>query len=72
MFKSSVTVAKSVTVRVPSGATGYGMIPGSYTTDTISDNWGNAFRGKGWNRTTNAYGTGTVNGNITLTVEYVP
>jgi hypothetical protein len=63
----TVTGTKNVTVKVPSGATGYGSSP----TDTTADNWGNAFRGKGWNGT--SYLTGTVNSNIVLTIEtYTP
>jgi hypothetical protein len=46
-----VTSTKPVTVKVPSGATGYGPIPCSYTTDTTT-NWGNGFRGGGWDGTT--------------------
>jgi hypothetical protein len=57
---------KTVTVKVPSGATGYGASP----TDTTTGNWGNAFRGKGWDGTN--YLGGTVNGNINLTIEYTP
>jgi hypothetical protein len=52
--------AKNVTVMAPSASTGYGTAP----TDTSSNNWGNAFRGKGWNGTSCL--TGTVNDNITL------
>jgi hypothetical protein len=60
---SNVAGTKNVTVKRPSNAAaGYGSSP----TDTTSNNWGNAFRGKGWNGTT--YGTGTVNSYITLTI----
>jgi hypothetical protein len=55
-----VTAAKTVTVRTPSGATGYGTAPAG----TNANNWANAFRGRGWDG--NAYGNGTVNGNITV------
>jgi hypothetical protein len=61
-----VTADKAVTVKVPSGATGYGTVP----VNTTDNNWGNAFRGRGWDGS--AYGTGIVNGNIKLTVEYLP
>jgi hypothetical protein len=67
MFSDSP--GKSVTVKVPSGATGYGTVPFD-NGDTSADNWGNAFRGKGWDGT--SYLTGTVNGNITLTIEATP
>jgi len=60
--------SKSVTVKVPSGATGYGAIPASYTTDTTTNNWANAFRGKGWNGS--YYHSGSVNDNISLRIEY--
>ena len=63
----NVTTAKSVTVRVPVGATGYGPIPATYTSDTTTQNWANAFRGMGWDGS--AYMGGTVNGNITLTID---
>jgi hypothetical protein len=49
-------------VIVPSGATGYGASP----VNTTADNWGNAFRGKGWDGTD--YLTGTVNSDINLTI----
>jgi hypothetical protein len=65
-----VDSAKTVTVKVPSGATGYGTVPGTYTGSDTTDNWGNAFRGKGWS-STNGYGIGTVNTNITLTIEAI-
>jgi hypothetical protein len=61
-----VISAKPVTVKVPFGATGYGSSP----TDTATNNWGNAFRGKGWDGIN--YLTGMVNANIDLTIEYEP
>jgi hypothetical protein len=65
----SVTV-KPVTVLVPVSATGYGAIPAAYDyTDVTTGNWGYAFRGKGW--TGSAYGVGTVNGNVTLVIDYI-
>jgi hypothetical protein len=66
---NEVDSAKTVTVKVPSGATGYGTIPATYTTDTTTNNWGNAFRGKGWDGT--SYLTGSVNSNITLNIQYI-
>jgi hypothetical protein len=59
--------SKTVTVKVPTGATGYGTLPDTYTGSNNAGNWGNAFRGKGWNGTN--YLTGAVNSNITLTIE---
>jgi hypothetical protein len=67
---SQVTAAKAVTVKVPSGAAAWSGIIGSYTTDTTTGNWGNAFRGKGWDGT--SYLSGVVNENIKLTIEYMP
>jgi hypothetical protein len=55
---------KTVTVKRPaSSAVAYGNNPSDGTTD----NWGNAFRGKGWDGEN--YLTGTVNTNITLSFE---
>jgi hypothetical protein len=70
IFNSVNPPGKSVTVKVPSGATGYGTIPATYTTDAAAYNWGNAFRGKGWS-STEGYRTGVVNSNITLTIEAI-
>jgi hypothetical protein len=62
--------SKSVTVKVPSGATGYGTLPFD-NDDTTTANWGNGFRGGGWEES--AMTGGTVNSNITLTIEtYTP
>jgi hypothetical protein len=61
----NVSVTKNVTVKRPSsGATAYGTAPN----DTSTNNWGNAFRGKGWTSGTNTYDIGTVNGNIDLSI----
>jgi hypothetical protein len=62
-----VTAAKPVTVKVPSGATGYGTLPQTVSTDT-SDCWANAFRGIGWDKDTSSYGGGTVNTYITVNI----
>jgi hypothetical protein len=64
---AGVRSTKTVTVQVPSGASGYGM-PFD-TTDTTANNWGNAFRGKGWN-SEDGYLSGGVNANITLAIVY--
>jgi hypothetical protein len=66
---NAVSVPKTVTVKVPYGATGYGSVPATYSGTNTASNWGNAFRGKGWDGT--SYGTGTVNSNITLYIEYI-
>jgi hypothetical protein len=64
--------ACTVTVRIPASAkAAYDVpnLPGTNfnNSDTTSNNWGNAFRGKGWNGTN--YQSGTVNTNITLVFE---
>jgi hypothetical protein len=61
-----VTAAKTVTVQVPSDAAGYGASPANTTTE----NWGNGFRGGGWDGSSFVSG-GSVNSNITLTIEYI-
>jgi hypothetical protein len=67
---SNVSLPKSVIVKVPSGATGYGASP----TDTSTVCWGNGFRGGGW--TGSAFqigGASYVNSNVDLTIEtYTP
>jgi hypothetical protein len=70
LFENYVSVPKTVTVLVPSGATGYGSIPATYSGSDATGKWGNAFRGKGWNGT--SYGAGTVNSNVTLKIDYIP
>jgi hypothetical protein len=61
------TSAKPVTVKVPAGAlAAYGPSPAN----TSADTWGNGFRGGGWDGA--AMTGGTVNINITLTIEALP
>jgi uncharacterized repeat protein (TIGR02543 family) len=61
--------AQTITVKVPSGATGYAStLPATFTGGDTTNNWGNAFRGKGWDGT--KYLSGDVNGNITLIITY--
>jgi hypothetical protein len=67
---STVSDAKAVTVKVPSGAAGYGTVPGSYTGDDATVAWGNGFRGKGWTAA-GAFGTGSTSvlkANISLSI----
>jgi hypothetical protein len=59
--------AKSVTVLVPSDATGYGPLPGVYSGADTATNWGNAFRGIGWDGSGYLYGA--VNPEITVTIK---
>jgi hypothetical protein len=58
---NGINAAKTVTVKIPSGATGYGFSP----TDTVTANWGNGFRGDGWN---GSMTDGTVNSSIALPI----
>ena len=57
---------KAVTVRVPSSALETYGISLFSDSDTASDNWGNAFKGKGWDGT--SYLSGTVVGTIALSI----
>ena len=57
------TSGKDVTVQVPADAEGYGSNP----TNTTDQNWGNAFRGMGWDGTN--YLDGGLSG-ITLDIKY--
>jgi hypothetical protein len=63
--------AKTVTVKVPASATGYGTLPATYSGSGSTQNWGNAFRGMGWS-SSGGYDTGTVNSEITLTISALP
>jgi len=82
----SNSITKTITVKVPYGATGYGEIPNVYIGGDMSKNWGNAFRGMGWNPAlanmnipienggkydANGFGLAP-NTEITLRVEYIP
>jgi hypothetical protein len=59
---------KFVTVKVPGTASGYAAsLPATYSGADTTDNWGNGFRGGGWNGS--SMRSGTVNSNIRLTVE---
>jgi hypothetical protein len=60
---SNVNTPKTITVKVPAGATGYGSSPANTTANT----WGNGFRGGGWNGT--AMTGGQVNANVNLILE---
>jgi uncharacterized repeat protein (TIGR02543 family) len=64
---------KTVIVKIPTGATGYSPAssPFSGTAVTVSGtdaaaNWGNGFRGGGWNGT---MGTGSINQNISVIIQ---
>jgi hypothetical protein len=67
-----VSYGKNVTVKVPSGATGYGSLPFD-NSDTSTYNWGNGFRGCGWDGSAFLPGGGMTSGGINLTIEeYTP
>jgi hypothetical protein len=67
-----VTGTKSVTVKVPSGADAWTGKTGSFTdaeNTTGGPYWGEGFRGKGWTGDGAYVDGGTVNENISLTIE---
>jgi hypothetical protein len=70
MFEG-VNLAKTVTVKVPTGATGYAdSLPATFTGSDTTVNWGNGFRGGGW--VGSAFMSARyINSNITLTIEYI-
>ncbi|MDR0732148.1 MAG: leucine-rich repeat domain-containing protein, partial [Treponema sp.] len=63
-----VDVAKPVTVRVPAGAAAWSGKTGTFSGADTTDNWGNGFRGGGWNGSA-LLNSSPVNSNITLTIE---
>jgi hypothetical protein len=68
----NVRSAKTVTVKVPAGATGYGTIPATYSGTDTTENWGNGFRGGGWDGTVFVSGGASyINNYITLEVEHL-
>jgi hypothetical protein len=71
MFQE-VSSAKTVIVKVPSGAAGYAptgtLLPVTYTGADSTVCWGNGFRGNGWDGT--GFTGGSINSNITLRIEY--
>ena len=58
---------KNVTIRVRRGATGYGSLPFTVTGNDSTSNWGNGFRGAGWNSGFSGSLT-DINTNISLTI----
>jgi hypothetical protein len=80
VYYNNSTTAKTVRVKVPAGATGYGPFPptsGSSVTvsgTNTTANWANGFRGGGWNGYTwnsdyNYGGSSSINQNITVIIE---
>ena len=58
-----ITSSQTIAISRPStAASAYGTAPDKE--NTVTENWGNAFRGKGWDGST--YLDGSVNGNISL------
>jgi hypothetical protein len=65
-----VSESKTVTVKVPAGGSGYGVIPSRYTGSNSTSNRGNGFRGGGW--TGSAFKSyGGINTGIILNIEYI-
>jgi uncharacterized repeat protein (TIGR02543 family) len=71
-----ITAAKTVTVKVPIGATGYTPFSGSTVTVSGTDtaaNWANGFRGGSWNgftwASTTSGGPDNINQSITVIIE---
>jgi hypothetical protein len=65
----NVTSAKTVTVRVPSGAAAWSGKTGNFSSADTAVNWGNGFRGGGWDG--NAFTTvnlSNINSNISLII----
>jgi hypothetical protein len=62
-----VNSGKAVTVQVPNGATAYGSSP----VNDSDDNWGNGFRGGGWDGS-NMTDNSKINSNITLAISELP
>jgi hypothetical protein len=71
MFLQAGDGSISVTVKVPSGAAGYGTIPAAYSGNDNTGNWGDGFRAWGWNGSSTTTDTiySFISG-ISLTVEY--
>jgi hypothetical protein len=74
VFGAGTSFSKTVKVKIPTGATGYSPAASpfagtSVTVSGTSSNWGNGFRGMGWNGTTTTANTNALNQNISLTIE---
>jgi hypothetical protein len=65
--------AKTVTVEVPSGATGYGAtLPLTVSGADTTVCWANGFRGAGWNGSAFTDYNSSINQNITVTITAQP
>jgi hypothetical protein len=68
-----VESSKTVTVKVPSGATAWRGKTGTFSGSNTALNWGNGFRGGGWTNSGTFYyagGESKINSNISLTIQY--
>jgi hypothetical protein len=63
-----INTARTVTVKVPSGATGYGTLPATYSGTDSTEAWGNGFRGGGWNGSS-LWSGGSINSYITVIIQ---
>lgn len=68
VFGRTTFTSRNVLVKVPGGATGYGTIPGTYSSTNSTGNWGNGFRGGGWNGSSMTE-TGNIDAYITLNIQ---
>jgi hypothetical protein len=69
-----IFASQTVIVKVPTGATGYGdKIPDTYSdpyaTAITNANWGNGFRGGGWENS-DFTDSSKINDKITVNIEY--
>jgi hypothetical protein len=75
-IKGDVNASRTVNVKVPAGAVGYGytdqFLPITISGSDNDEKWVNGFRGGGWNGTTWAQGGGTskINQNITVSIQW--
>jgi hypothetical protein len=68
----NISASQDVTVKVPTGAEGYGTIPATYSGANNGGGWGDGFRGGGWTSLAALENDRTINPNITLKIEYGP
>jgi hypothetical protein len=76
VFGAGTSFSKTVKVKIPTGATGFSPAASPFTGTSVTvsgsnstSNWGNGFRGMGWDGTNNTGNTNTLNQNISLTIE---
>jgi hypothetical protein len=73
MFSGITAAEKSVIVKVPSGATGYGTpLPITMNGNDNTANWANGFRGRGWDGN-GVFANPTANAKLKVIIEeYTP